>query len=114
MLKIYALIYKLVTSKHKGSVVPPAAMQGTVVKQKSTTKAGITTHGDFAYLYLQNSQTRLIKIRIDVAVLVRLCLWVVYWFIFRQWCGLRLLLWRWATRKIVQYTIKNEAQNIAA
>lgn len=88
----------LVTQLPDGTLAPPGAGRMKLLRDGDDAKVTAVAQGDRFDLYV--GKREIFNFAVSPRVLVRLAVWVLWWFVVVDWCGLKTKLWNWNLRRL--------------
>jgi hypothetical protein len=93
------LSQKLLVKDVDGRMRPPGAGPGLNLEQPDGTQFSVLARGDSFDLFW--GRTAITVMPITVPTMMALARFLVRWWFFSTWCGIKLALWRWTmTRRL--------------
>lgn len=81
-------------------VGPPGAGKAHVWGQADGSSVSIISRGDALDIYL--GKKTMYNLTLEPRVAVAMAKWLLRWWVFTQWCGIKLILWHWTIRKSLE------------
>lgn len=88
---------QLVSQDGKGNEWPAGGGVGTRLKDANGTEIALISQGETVDLYV--GRQVFMNVSVSARSLVRLACWILLWWAWNCWFGLRLRAWRWTLRQ---------------
>lgn len=98
---------RLVVRDVDGSVQPPGAGPAIRLREPDGSDVTAIARGDAFDLYF--GKRTITNVPVTPRVMVKLALWVVWWWIRHDWCGMKRRLWAWVLTSTMERRWKDEA-----